>query len=102
MDYDDVRSRIIEEASKCSYCGFCEQSCPTLPLGPHRGYGPRGRVYLALLFRKKVLTETREFRKSVFTCLLCAACTLNCPAGIDVPNLVRLVRHVLLGEIEAA
>ncbi|GAB6148256.1 4Fe-4S dicluster domain-containing protein [Stetteria hydrogenophila] len=81
------------EASRCMYCGLCEPSCPTLPLGPHRGYGPRGRVYLALAAVEEGRL-TVEGLASIYSCLLCAACTLACPAGVDVPGVVRAVRSL--------
>ncbi len=92
-----VRGRewALEEASKCLYCGFCEAVCPTLPHGPHRGYGPRGRVTIVyrLLSGKPVTEETVA---SLFSCLGCRACTLRCPVSIDVAELVRVARSLYL------
>jgi Fe-S oxidoreductase len=81
----------LEEASKCVFCGFCESVCPTFKFGLHRGYGPRGRVNI-IRFVLKEEKFTEEAIKSIYTCLLCAACTLKCPAKIDIPELVRVAR----------
>jgi len=89
-----VQEWIIEEASRCFYCGFCEALCPTLPLGVHRGYGPRGRVRIALYIARHGFTL--EAVKAVYSCLLCAACTLKCPANIDIPALVRAARTLYI------
>jgi Fe-S oxidoreductase len=96
-----TRDWAAREASKCMYCGFCEAACPTLHHGPHRGYGPRGRVTIA-----RIALETRrlggEGLASIYTCLLCAACVQRCPAGIDIPRLVRAVRALIVAdEVEA-
>jgi len=92
---------IIEETGKCLYCGFCEAVCPTLPFGLHRGYGPRGRVYLA-----KEIASTRkasgEALSSIFSCLTCGACTIKCPTRISVADIVKKIRSFALsGEIES-
>jgi len=89
------------EAGKCISCGFCEAACPTLALGPHRAYGPRGRVQLA---RHALESGSLggEGLAGVYTCLLCAACVPRCPAGIDIPGLVRALRSLVAsGRVEA-
>lgn len=88
------RPRMLEEAGKCAYCGFCEAVCPTLPHGRHRGYGPRGRVLLSAHLASGG-KASQEVLSSIYTCLTCAACTLKCPAGIDIPGLIRQARAIL-------
>ena len=81
------------EALKCMFCGFCEAVCPTIRFSPHRGHGPRGRLVAARLAVKGLLSG--EAVASLYTCLLCGACRLACPAGIDVPLLVRAARQAI-------
>ncbi|MGC9134935.1 4Fe-4S dicluster domain-containing protein [Caldisphaera sp.] len=85
---------LFDEVNRCMYCGFCESVCPTISLGPHRGYGPRGRVNLI----KEILknnTITEEVLSSIYSCLLCNACNLVCPAKIDIGRAVREVRAII-------
>ena len=91
---EDPRETILREASRCMYCGFCEAACPTLPLGPHRGWGPRGRVNLALRLAMDG-AASREVEESLYSCLLCAACHDKCPARIDIVGVVRAARALL-------
>jgi len=89
----DLAGELIAEASKCVYCGFCEPLCPTLRPGGHRGYGPRGRVNIALMLVNGY--KGSEVYSSLYTCLLCAACNTACPAKIDIVKVVRLARVII-------
>ena len=89
-----LRRYVEFEASKCIYCGFCEPVCPTLPEGPHRGYGPRGRVYLSLILAKTG-SASREALDSLYSCLLCYACHEACPAEVDIVGIVRTARRLV-------
>lgn len=92
---DDIVKRILVEASKCVYCGFCEPVCPTLRPGGNRGYGPRGRVNLALLLINGY--KSLEVTRALYTCLLCAACNMVCPARIDIAGVIRDARVLVKG-----
>jgi len=94
----DPRRYIEEEAAKCMYCGFCEAVCPTRPLGPHRGWGPRGRVLLSLLIAGGT-EPSRGVVESIYSCLLCRACHEKCPAGIDIAGVVRAARALHAGRL---
>jgi len=98
---DDTWERIYRELAKCAYCGFCEYACPTIKYGDfRRQYGPRGRVN-AILFAMRQGIITIESIHSIFTCLECGACTLHCPAKIDVAKAVRYFRALLIsGRVE--
>jgi glycolate oxidase iron-sulfur subunit len=37
---------------------------------------------------------TKEALSSIYSCILCAACTRGCPAGIDIPSVVRAARFL--------
>lgn len=95
----EENSKVIDflrsETNKCVFCGFCEPVCPTLNLGKHRGYGPRGRINI---IRQLVYggRPTIEDINSIFSCLLCKACDGKCPAKIKITDTIRLSRGLLL------
>ncbi|MGC9071168.1 MAG: 4Fe-4S dicluster domain-containing protein [Acidilobus sp.] len=93
--HPDIAGAVLEEADKCVFCGFCESVCPTIPFGPHRGYGPRGRVTIVKGVIRSEITLTDEVVSSLYSCLLCNACSTVCPARIRVGDLVREVRGLL-------
>ncbi len=94
MTVEELARRVSELASRCLGCGFCEPACPVLRHGPHRGYGPRGRVAAAAAIASG--RPTREALASVYSCLLCRACVSSCPVGLDVAWLSRAARSLAL------
>ncbi len=90
-DGTNVLEWIKREASRCAYCGFCESVCPTSSIGFHRGYGPRGRLFIASILASGG-QPSEEALASIFSCLSCRACIRKCPASIDVPLIVREIR----------
>ena len=93
-----LRSRILSESMKCSYCGFCEWVCPTLEYSDRlRLYGPRGRIGAINIYLLHGLWS-REGYKGIYTCLLCDACSTQCPSSIRISDVIRMFRRYLLLE----
>lgn len=91
FNINNIKTEIIKNTMNCSYCGFCEWVCPTLKAYNIRHYGPRGRVN-AIIFAVKDHLWTSESLNSIFSCILCQACTSQCPAGIKIEKIIRLFR----------
>ena len=91
----EAREWLEQEVSKCVYCGFCEAVCPTLHAGGHRGYGPRGRINIIKKIVRDGEEPTPEALNSLYTCLLCGACDLQCPVGIRIAQAIREARPLV-------
>ena len=79
---DEVGSRF--NASACMSCGACTAICPM-----ETGMLPR------MLFRFTMLGQDgkiREHEDTIFSCLLCRMCEVNCPAEVPIAENVRLLR----------
>jgi len=79
---------LLAEVRRCQFCGFCEYVCPTYAATRERHYGPRGRINLILM----ALTNGgvgEEALRGVATCLHCKACDFQCPAGIQIAEVIR-------------
>jgi len=89
-------NEIYREVFRCAFCGFCEYACPTKRYANvKRQYGPRGRIQIILFaLRDGLITE--EGVKGIFTCLECNACSLHCPAKINIAEAIRTFRFLLL------
>ncbi|MGY0287456.1 MAG: 4Fe-4S dicluster domain-containing protein [Candidatus Methanodesulfokora washburnensis] len=92
---EELRKEILRDVSKCSFCGFCEWVCPTLKVMNDRVYGARGRINTIMI----LLRDGERSRKGIdgiFSCLLCGACSTQCPAGIDIREDIRKFRSYIL------
>ena len=95
MESKEIRDTILNDLTKCSYCGFCEWICPTLDVkNSFRPYGPRGRVNIMLMVLREDIWSNIVL-DSIYTCLLCKACTYECPAGIEIEKDIRLFRYLI-------
>jgi Fe-S oxidoreductase len=96
----------------CIHCGQCAEAChfyvqtgdpkytPIWKLEPFkqaykRETGPFSLVYRALNLKKKVTVEQlQEWQELLYdSCTVCGRCSMICPMGIDIAQLVGLARH---------
>jgi Fe-S oxidoreductase len=98
----DIRDALIEMGAediyKCIQCGKCASICPWFQLG----------TYDFLVFRFPLETalgmvasseEKEELAKEVdkiYHCVGCEACVEQCPHGINIPNILRAARRILV------
>ena len=82
---DEVRQDASFNASACMNCGVCTAICP---MG--LDHLPREIFRYVLLGMKD---EVLGHQETVFSCLLCKLCEVNCPAGVHITENVRALRH---------
>ncbi len=82
---DEVRADESFNASACMNCGVCTAICPM-----ELEHLPREIFRYVLLGMKEELLQHQE---TVFSCLLCKMCEVNCPAGVHITENVRSLRH---------
>ncbi len=83
-----AKDQVFSEALRCMRCGSCANVCPIYSLvGGHN----LGHVYIGAI--GLILTYFYHGRKNdraiVQNCLNCQACKAVCPAGIDLPHLIK-------------
>ncbi|BDR93435.1 (Fe-S)-binding protein [Vulcanisaeta souniana] len=93
---------IHDEVKKCMYCGFCEFPCPTFNTLRSRAYGPRGRINLIKALIEDGFGRGRDTEVGIdvidpiMTCLHCAACDTQCPAGIKIADAIHSFKAIIL------
>ncbi|MCB2227499.1 MAG: LUD domain-containing protein [Desulfarculaceae bacterium] len=79
---------VFSEVLRCVRCGSCANVCPIWgQVGGHTyGHVYIGAIGLVLTYFYHGVEAARELAKN---CLNCQACKVNCPAGIDLPQLIK-------------
>jgi Fe-S oxidoreductase len=96
----------------CVHCGLCAPAChfyqatgdakytPVLKLDPlrrayQRAVGPLAPLLRGLgLVRAPTIDDLQQWQELLYdSCTMCGRCTLACPMGIDIAELVKLARH---------
>ena len=83
-----LRGQVAREndfnAEACMNCGVCTAVCPMgIECLPRRLFR-----YVLLGMEEELLGEV----ESIYSCLLCKMCEVNCPAGVRIAENVRLLR----------
>jgi heterodisulfide reductase subunit C len=74
-------------AAACMNCGVCTATCPMgTEILPRRLFR-----YVLLGMEDRVLQET----ETIYSCLLCKLCEVNCPADVHIAENVRALRHFI-------
>jgi Fe-S oxidoreductase len=77
---------------RCNNCGLCGSVCPIFKTTRRSALSARGKMIILqdiLEGRQEVCDDLVE---SLFQCTTCAACSTLCPAGVDVPEILKAVR----------
>lgn len=76
---------------ECLQCGSCSGICP---IAPFMDYSPRRLINMVREgFRDEVLHS-----RTVWLCSSCYACTVNCPAGIHITDVMYALKRAAIKE----
>jgi len=89
----DFANKFGDLVLRCSKCGFCQAVCPVFGAMLRPAYSARGKM----LVLKEVMDGTIELNdeliETLFQCTTCNSCLENCPAGVEVPEIIRQVKR---------
>lgn len=80
---------------RCIQCGVCTGSCPAAFA---MEYSPRQIIELIRLgLKAEVLTSS-----TIWVCASCYACTIRCPQGIDLKELMEVLKRIAIADPSCA
>ncbi len=79
-----VLNSLAEEFNQCNKCGLCLATCPVCKELLLEKYSPRGKIQLARYYSHGDLDISDHYRDIFARCLLCGACSVTCPSGVDL------------------
>jgi len=79
-----IPESIAHEFDQCIKCGLCMATCPICKELLLEKYSPRGKIQLARYYSQGDLDVSDHYRDIYAKCLLCRACVVTCPSGVDL------------------
>ncbi|HOE63733.1 MAG TPA: (Fe-S)-binding protein [Candidatus Sumerlaeota bacterium] len=85
-----------EDIVKCMKCGNCQETCPVYQITGMESRVARGRVRLIKAAMRGDIELTDGVQESLLTCLQCDACSVTCPPGVPVNDLMLQAKAAML------
>jgi|YelNatPaOPRAMG01_1025707.scaffolds.fasta_scaffold31467_2 glycolate oxidase iron-sulfur subunit len=89
-------AQILEEVYNCIKCGLCLTPCPVYKQKLIEATSPRGKIQLVRNILEGKLEPSENFMRILFTCLLCETCTVNCPSGLKIDQVLKAMRREIV------
>jgi Fe-S oxidoreductase len=98
----EIRDAILEsggdDAIKCYSCGRCMAACPWNLIGDldYTTYRFCQRIKLGAIVDSEAKEDIAADTDEVFRCIGCDSCRHECPRGVNLSDVLRAVRRILV------
>ena len=89
---------VADELYKCNRCGFCQTRCPVYRITGLESSVARGHFARLQAVVEEDLPLDGDIRASLFACLMCRACTAECPPAIETDRIIAAARASYLAQ----
>ncbi len=93
-----IPDNIADEFDQCIKCGLCLATCPIGKELFLEKYTPRGKIQLAKRYAAGDLDISEHYRDVFAKCLLCGACSVTCPSGVKLTDVLVGMREEIVGK----
>ncbi|MEW6377796.1 MAG: (Fe-S)-binding protein [Thermodesulfobacteriota bacterium] len=93
-----IPKNVVEEFDQCIKCGLCLATCPVHKELFLEKYTPRGKIQLSRYYCQGELGPTNHYQDIFAKCLLCKACAVTCPSGVDLNKVFVSMREEICKE----
>ena len=83
---------VVDELYKCNRCGFCQTRCPVYRLTGKEASVARGHSARLRAVLEGELPLDGALRGAISECLMCRACTAECPPAIETDRIIVAAR----------
>ena len=83
---------VADELHKCNRCGFCQTRCPVYRVTGRESSVARGHSARLRAVLDQQLPFNDALRTSISECLMCRACTAECPPAIETDRIIAAAR----------
>jgi len=91
-----IPKNIADEFDQCIKCGLCSATCPVGKELFLEKYTPRGKIQLAKRYAAGDLDISEHYRDIFAKCLLCGACSVTCPSGVELKEVLVGMREEIV------
>jgi Fe-S oxidoreductase len=88
----EFEKKFRDQVLRCSSCGFCRAVCPVFGLTKRPAFNARGKMLILKEVMDGNLDLNDELVETLFQCTTCAACSEQCPSGVQPPEIIKQVR----------
>jgi len=94
-----IPKNIADEFDQCIKCGLCSATCPVGKELFLEKYTPRGKIQLAKRYAAGDLDISEHYRDIFAKCLLCGACSVTCPSGVELKEVLLGMREEIVRKV---